>query len=386
MHKKQYRLKVQPLTGVHVGSGEILTPLDYTVEPKRALYVKFSADALLARLIESKFDLKPYEKACETQDMKTLQDFFNANFDLMKDFEYVCETTRGFRNYFEENKRKNPLDNAREVLQIYRPAGMKSPVLPGSSIKGSLRTAVLNMVMHDWSDGLYNSTLARFTPIRDSHRAFDVKNFERELQHSIMGNDPKNDIFRTVALGDCKFPAKGTQIVGRLQNIGINEATGETKESGVAFHAEILKGLFMGSDAVGEGTLVIDEPLQMSLDTLQKNHHLASVPSLVKSCNYFYKREFNREYERFYQQANGSNLRICKDLKEYIDNFPETDTNRFLLRIGRWSQVEFVTFEPNFRSPKTPKDKGWGNTRTVFDFDGSYVPLGWCECSLVEEV
>ena len=152
MQKKQYRLTVQPLTGVHVGSGETLTPLEYTIDSKHSLYVKFSADALLARLIDSKMDLKTYEKACETQDMKTLQEFFYAHFDLMKDFEYVCETTRGFRNYFEENKRKNPLDNAREVLQIYRPAGLKSPVLPGSSIKGSLRTAVLNMEMHNWSE------------------------------------------------------------------------------------------------------------------------------------------------------------------------------------------------------------------------------------------
>ena len=199
-----------------------------------------------------------------------------------------------------------------------------------------------------------------------------------------MGNDPKNDIFRTVAVGDCKFPAKGTQIVGRIQNIGVNEGTGEIKESGVAFHAEILKGLLLGSKVEAETTLVIDEPLQESLRTLQEKNHLASAATLIQSCNYFYKREFKREYEKFYELSNGSNLRICRELKDHVDRIPDSNTNRFLMRIGRWSQVEFVTLEPNFRSPKTPKDKGWGNTRTVFDLDGTYAPLGWCECSLVE--
>ena len=31
------------------------------------------------------------------------------------------------------------------------------------------------------------------------------------------------------------------------------------------------------------------------------------------------------------------------------------------------------------RGPK----KSYGKTRTVFDYDGQYIPLGWCKCTII---
>ena len=64
------------------------------------------------------------------------------------------------------------------------------------------------------------------------------------------------------------------------------------------------------------------------------------------------------------------------------------EKNTFIVRVGRFSQLEFVTMEESFRAYWDTKKKSIkqnGETRTVFDYDGQYIPLGWCKCK-VEEV
>ena len=108
--------------------------------------------------------------------------------------------------------------------------------------------------------------------------------------------------------------------------------------------------------------------------------------NIIDSCNDFYSNEFDEEYDKFY-----------KDVYEYIDlvdklkqiiNETSKKQDQFILRLGRWSQVESMTLE-DFRAPKTPSRKGkqmpYGTTRTVFDYNGEYLPMGWCVCT-VEEV
>ena len=77
---------------------------------------------------------------------------------------------------------------------------------------------------------------------------------------------------------------------------------------------------------------------------------------------------------------------LCLDY-EQNRNFNNKNDNSFVIRVGRWSQVEFVTFGSDFRSPKTSpgkggKPKGWGGTRTLFDYNGQYLPMGWCKCTI----
>ena len=53
MPKKIYTIEIEPLTGVHIGTGEKLTPIDYAVKPinRKDMYLKFSSDKILDRLI-----------------------------------------------------------------------------------------------------------------------------------------------------------------------------------------------------------------------------------------------------------------------------------------------------------------------------------------------
>ena len=390
MPKKIYKIEIEPLTGVHIGTGETLTPMDYTVVPiknNKEMYLKFSSDRILDRLISQGDDLKAFYTASDNRDMKAMRDFFHAHISIPGDIEYPCDVTAGFSQVYARNKNKDPLENASEVLQMYRPASSNKPVIPGSSLKGAIRTAILNILLSDLSKEDFD----------EQERLFNIEKnktkFESALQHTLLHfNDPKNDPFRTILIEDVAFSAKNTQLVGLMKNIAASND--ELVPLQLQIQAEILRGTLIGGAAKAEAHLIIDESLQKV--TIEKNEYTKSkgcrlhkhiaMDEIAEACNKFFWDEFDSEYRKFYKAAY-SGTDIITELRTQLDEISVTK-GCFIIRLGRWSQLEFVTFEETFREPKvsTRYGKSWeeSKTRTVFDYNGEYVPLGWCKCTYTE--
>lgn len=390
--KERYKLTIEPLTPVHIGTGVELTPLDYKVTSKLAttdfkknMYFKFSSDKILKRMIESgdTQKLAKFEEASVKGNMKELHSFFQQNLASVEDLDYPCEVTNGFVKRYSENQGKDPYDNASKVYQMYRPEGLKTPVIPGSSLKGSIRTAVLNSILYHISDEKYDQLQGDFSHNRDEKSK--VK-FEGKMQKSLLGNfsDAKNDPFRAVQIADCSFSAKNSQVVGELYNVSLNQKNNKMKSIGIQIIAEAIKGSLMDSSEKAETTLLIDSDLLKTNQIPKK----ITAEEIVKACNDFFKIQFDNEFEKFYEVCESENCSKLDELDKQISNIVNSNDNSFVIRVGRWSQVEFVTFGSDFRSPKTSKDKktgkpkGWGGTRTLFDYNGQYLPMGWCKCTI----
>jgi len=390
MPKKIYTIEIEPLTGVHIGTGETLTPIDYAVKPinRKDMYLKFSSDKILDRLISEGGDLSAFYTASDNRNMKALRNFFHTHLTKSGDIDYPCDVTAGFLQAYTRNKNKDPLENAAEVLQMYRPAGSKQPVIPGSSLKGAIRTAVLN-------DLLGNLPAEDFD---EQERLFkgagEKAKFESVLQHRLLGfDDPKNDPFRTVLIEDTVFEPKNTQLVGLLKNI--SASNDELIPLQLQLQAEVLRGTLIGGSAKAYTHLIIDEGLQrasIAENEGKKNkafrlNKAISMGDIAAACNIFFWDEFDSEYKKFYKNA-ASGTDIIVNLRTQLDAASSTKGS-FIVRVGRWSQIEFVTFEEAFRQPKVPMKGGKlresGTTRTVFDYDGEYVPLGWCKCTYSEQ-
>ena len=395
MPKKIYTIEIEPLTGVHIGTGETLTPIDYAVKPvnRKDMYLKFSSDKILDRLISEGSDLSAFYTASDNRNMKALRDFFHAHLTKSSDIDYPCDVTAGFLQAYTRNKNKDPLENAAEVLQMYRPAGSKQPVIPGSSLKGAIRTAVLNQILSNLSNAAYD------TEYDNLHG--NLTDAEKALQKTLlMSSNEKNDPFRTVLIEDTVFEPKNTQLVGLLKNI--SASNDELIPLQLQLQAEVLRGTLIGGSAKAHTHLIIDEGLQRASIAENKGkknkafrfNKAISMGDLAKACNYFFMREFKNEYGAFYRDSE-DRIAIIKKLKDELDKIDarkDTVSNAagcFMIRVGRWSQVEFVTLEKNFRQPKVPmkggKSRESGTTRTVFDYDGEYVPLGWCKCTYSEQ-
>jgi CRISPR-associated protein Csm5 len=258
---------------------------------------------------------------------------------------------------------------------MYHSGASPKPVLPGSSLKGAIRTAFLNWVL----DKMRKNNEAFYEGLKKENR-------ERRLQESILNySDAKNDPFRCVMFSDCSFSANA-QLVGVLKNISVDNTSGDLIAlDKLQIQAEVIRGTLLDGKASAETQIGIDADLQKEPVAVNRNDppqkiSPVSFQNLFDACNYFYMREFEKEYDWFYKDAVEGIDAIIK-LKKQLEDAVKTP-NQCIVRVGRWSQVEFVTLEEAFRNPKTPmrdgKIQGAGNTRTVFDYDGQYVPMGWC--------
>lgn len=363
--KEHYKLNIEPITCVHIGTGETLTPLDYkihTLKSGKNVYLAYSTDSILQHIAKDEAKLKQFDELTKSNDMAALAKFFSENV-TSDDRTAICDVTNEFFENFKKNAKKDPLENAREVLQMYR-NGL-NPVISGSSLKGSIRTAVLNARMRNGND--YNT--------------FPQK--ASEIQKKLLNyTNAKDDPFRAIEIGDCKFDGNGIEVVGILKNIKTRADEVEAHNDS-QIQAEVLKGSLMKAKTIGNGKICINGDLCCPKGVSK----LISMNEIIDSCNYFFWREFKKEYDKFYSQAVDG-VDLIGNLKDELEAV-KNSKNQFIVRVGSWSQVEFVTFEENFRNPKTPKIKGkqlpYGTTRTVFDYDGQYLPLGWCKCSVEKQ-
>ena len=145
---------------------------------------------------------------------------------------------------------------------------------------------------------------------------------------------------------------------------------------------EAILGSIIGSDKISESVLRINEKLQ-NLNGVSRR---ITADTIINFCNEFYIKQFEDEYEYFYKNAYDK-VDLISKLKIILSNSIK-EKNTFIVRVGRFSQLEFVTMEESFRAYWDTKKKSIkqnGETRTVFDYDGQYIPLGWCKCK-VEEV
>lgn len=405
--KKKYSIIIEPLTAVHIGTGEELTPLDYTLAPgktqrdnSKMMYWKFSPDKIIDRLIKNgeSRKLSLLDSYSGAGNMKEMRKFYQENCVLPDDMDYLCDTTAAFRRVYEQNKDKDPVDNASVVNQIYRPKGKKGPVIPGSSFKGAVRTALLNYNLSGIPDKEYTEAVDEFNKEKSGMR-HDYRKLNNSLQSFAFGEpfdvnrhtDAKTDPMRSVLFADAAFPVANTQTVGMMKNISYDKANEELKAiDKLQMIAEMIQGTLIGGKASSEMISAIDEDLQHAVIENEKksfaiDKHI-SMQEICAACNDFYLQEFNNEYEKFYKPCVDG-VKIVNELRQILQTsvaMPHT----FIIRIGRWSQVEFVTFEDNFRNPKTPVRKGkqqsYGGTRTVLDYNGEYVPMGWCRCTVKE--
>ncbi len=161
----------------------------------------------------------------------------------------------------------------------------------------------------------------------------------------------------------------------------------ELESKSMQIFAELIPGYLLGNDFTSSFTIRINDKVQKTKNDIFKINEKITMQDIVKACNFFFKRQFEAEYNKFYAEPV-NNISKILELKKIIDSIKMGNENQFLIRMGRWSQVEYVILGNDFRNPKVPVDrrtgreKGFGNTRTLLNYKDEYIPMGWCLCTL----
>lgn len=184
------RVKIETLTPIHIGSGDVLRyGSDFIVKNNQVGIVDYRK---VMSLIGGPEKINDWVEAIEK---KVPIDVFVSQYNLnseLKDYSYRVLPFRG--------KVKNT-----DSLKVFIHDGLGCPYMPGSSIKGAIRTAVLEHIMRSQGDDI---------PIRNHKNRLDAM----VVENRFFGRNPYTDIFRILRVEDAYFE-KGCESVVRLVNI-----------------------------------------------------------------------------------------------------------------------------------------------------------------------
>ena len=239
------KVKIETLTPVHIGSGNFL---HYNTEffPVTVTEKSSGKKYRCVRIIDER-------KILDLIGPKHLQDWLLSIergqniMEFMKVFAPDAKTSDYSRRrvfLYGEVKEK---DTLKECIHN----GMGLPYIPGSSIKGALRTAITAILAHKKDD---LEDIAKVYYIKDGEEEYKYDGYC--VENSFYGSDPNHDIFRFLRCGDAYFPVE-KEIVFRLQmylNI--------TKDKSLVPKIEHSKPQLI--EALGEGA---QSEFQLHLDT-----------------------------------------------------------------------------------------------------------------------
>ena len=199
------KIKIETLTPVHVGSGNILYHntdfVSVTIKKgdiSKPYLVVISEEKVWKLLGEQHLDnwLQAIAKR------ENLKDFLKRFAPEAKSKDYAKRRMPLFCNLHPDETLKECLHN-----------GMGLPYIPGSSIKGAIRTALLASLASHVSN--------KENKILIDNRGRTVVEAS-QIEKELFGDDPNSDVFRFIQVGDAYFE-KETEIAQRLVNLNIRQ-------------------------------------------------------------------------------------------------------------------------------------------------------------------
>ena len=194
-------IQLTTLTPVHVGSGDLL---------------QYNAD-----FVEDKIGSNSYIYVVEPA--KILQLIGMENIDRWISIIENAGNTKEFVQKFSPIKSPEAF-SSRKILnfakkiqkgQILKETihnGFGFPYIPGSSLKGAIRTVILASLVESVND--------KEEKILSKDRKGKTIISDKKIQNELFGNDAKNDLFRFVEVGDAYFD-KGSEAAFRMIHLNI---------------------------------------------------------------------------------------------------------------------------------------------------------------------
>ncbi|MCA1933698.1 MAG: type III-A CRISPR-associated RAMP protein Csm5 [Calditerrivibrio sp.] len=329
-HQDINKLKLVILTPVHIGTGEEIEPLEYIISKNSRKFYRINFSKFMELLDESK--KKEFERKAKLPSTKTIMElrtFIRDNFsqDSMKDA--IIETTdvsesfaEKYNNLLNEFASKGLRDvqiNQLSIMELYRSG--TSPVIPGSSLKGSIRTAILDKLLSSKNSNSYNE--------KNDY----IKNY-------FHGN---KDPFDSLRVSDFVREKSDSGIsIGYFVNAPIDKFDEHAFKENLSVMCECLS---MGKAYRGDIRFVVDNHLFEK----EENYFfkplrdlISSIDNLFKVCNSHYLPILENEL-KLIKKSKHDNL-FVKALEDNYLNDIKNDRIA-ILRIGKHSGAEAVTIE-----------------------------------------
>jgi len=382
------KYKISIITPVHIGNGNKLSQVDFVLD--KGMLRVIDIDEVISKIQNNQkalaiFNLQDNPEALINEfeqgrfNMKEFLDAYKISYSSVEKYSCRCSYS-----------------NPREISEFMK-TGLGRPYIPGSSIKGALRTVIL---WHLIKDSKPKEVTDRLEQILNP----DVgeKQDNNLLNKHLFGKNPNYDFLRGLQVGDAGFEIKDiaageTKVLNIDENrqygwkkLGKYGFTTHNHKEATSIFTEMLNKEATSEVAIKIESFLFDYPLaKKQLGFNDKKKYLTQ---LAKKCNE-YAKEFIKNELDFYHSYK------MNPLEKFYEQLQVPDDNDgFLLHLGWGSGWRGMTgnwlddkYLRRFRE-KFSMRKSFGEwqqfpifpkTRKIIFENNQPYPLGWVK---MEEV
>jgi CRISPR-associated protein Csm5 len=317
------KYEIEVISPVHIGSGGTISPIEYVVEDK---FYRVDMDGLFE---DDRFDTDGF-----IEDAKAGA-FYLGRFDSKLAKEHVRY------GLDVSNSVKNDL-----CKSVYLPSGeirefIKTkdlPYIPGSSIKGAIRTAMLWKALND------PRILQDAKEIIRTHGRVNPKKAGEGIEKIVFGRNPNYDILRALQVSDSKITTMNNLELSKVVMLsdtrdGYGWKTFRGKRSFINHDYDDATPIFIEALKPGStltGTLKIDNWLlrgegERIAEELQFDGKQYLIEDVAMNCKAYAKDFITGEITFFERYSGGALRRVIEFYKTLREELNESSESEFLL-------------------------------------------------------
>ncbi len=317
---KQVKIRLHVLSPIHIGCGEVYEPTSFIIDENTKKLIEFDPFDYIKSLTQA--ESKEFEKVVSGDKLlaifKTIKRFYKRQIKC-KEVDVTDYLIEHYKKILEMGSHdKKAVINQFTIEKTAYNSNSQKPYIPGSSLKGALRTGYLNALAKEKG----------ITKRQGKSDELESLLLDRLDGKQKMSSDP----FRMVKVSDLlpvnNVATKILYAVNKKKKKNDKELL--TEKSGIY---QIFETLQPGASF--EGTLKIDTP--------EKNSGInkpIELEKLLRSAHSFYASNLNEEKKYLSESLNiGHKADILGN-----SNF-KFEKSAFLIRIGKHSGAEAVTID-----------------------------------------
>ena len=346
---KNYKIKLKPISPIHIGTGEAYEPMNYVIDVdlkdgKDYMYVFDEFEFVKGLDDKSKDEFMKIMDHSSNISLLKLQSFIKNRMALAKNLHYrkILASKDFGKEYIEKagkivqiEKDAKEIINKLVVEKTFISPNLNKAIIPGSSLKGAIATAFWEMKVID-EEQQYN----------------DVK--------KIMSATNRKNPFSHLLISDSKI-IKSSTFIDIAKNIKRNKIS----KDGLSVVYEVIS-----TESEFEVGLVI------------KNNAI-KIEDIKNACNDHYLPIFESQFDEKTDKITKKELEN-EFIKKYMNFKPAG--NQFLLRVGKHSGARAVTVD-GARRIKIMRGRGKPSIQeeetTAWLINKQ--PFGWLLCEILEE-
>lgn len=369
MKLNSFHFVLEPLTPVHIGSGESLEPMDYVIKNNNGKSFFHHID--LKAWVQNHPDPGELAVFFGNRPLPAIRRRIHEEIDLdLFAGPGIRIDNKEIIALYQEELGDQGSANRLLIDKAVSNPDTQGIIIPGSSIKGAIRTVIIDYLDREMNLQLKNAAA--------SDRGGRSTNYNKQLEKYL--GQIRDSVFKGFKISDCQAGIGHAQIVSAIearQNPGKISTPKNNCMATLSFSTNDQACSLYGKISIGH-------PQWDSNPHLTIKNEKFDYDRIKELCNQFFLKRFQDEISKFYR------LPHLKDTAEVVNKVNtrilESGQDGLLLRIGHYSHIECMTITDN--KPATRWDKKgnkpypYGTTRTLAN---GLHPFGWVLLRLCSE-